>query len=131
MKDLRKLLGFLIVIAIFGFNWFESILRFFAWLIMLNYAPSSISLIGDIFVRIATFSITFAVVGAIFSELRWFDRGLMRFTYFILSTLFSCLLCWVVMVFEEHIRVILVLILILIVALAIYWWYHRCRSNKE
>lgn len=134
MKYLRRIAGLLIIIAVLSFGWYEHILRFFTWLVMLNYTPSSISLAGDIFVRLATFGISFAAVGAVFSGLGWFDRGTMKAAYFILSTLISFGLSWIVMVFETHIRTILIILGILLLAMCFYWglrWYNDRRLAKQ
>lgn len=129
MKDLRKLIGLLIVIAIFGYGLYEPLLNFFTWLILLNYTPSSISFVGDVFVRVATFAISFTVIGKMFSQMGWFDRGIMRVAYFLTSTIVSCLLDWLVMTFETHIETILIAIIILFVAIGIWWGIKRFRQR--
>lgn len=128
MKDLRKLIGLLIIIAVFSYGLYEPLLKFFTWLIMINYTPSSISLVGDVFVRVATFAISFALVGAFFSEMGWFDRGIMRVAYFVVSTFISFLLSWIVMVFETYIGIILIAVTVFLVAAGIWWgikWYRQ------
>lgn len=131
MKDLRKLIGLFVIIAIFSRGFFEPILKGFTWLIMQNYTPSSISFLGDIIVRIATFVISFALVGTVFSRLSWFDRGIMKVAYFVVSTLVTCLLSWLVMIFETNIVTISIIIGMLFVSAGIYWgvqWYNKGKA---
>lgn len=134
MKNLRKLIGLLVTIVIISTGLYKPLWKLFSWLILSNYTPSSLSLPGDIFVRLATFAVTFAIVGALFSEIGWFDKGAMKVTYFVLSTLVSLGLSWIVMVFETHIQIILLIIMILLLATGLYWglkWYNHKELTKH
>lgn len=80
----------------------EPITRFFVWLVTLNMTESNVSIAGEIFVKIASFLISYSVVGAIFNRLGFFDSDIMKVVYFIISTLVSFVLCYLVMLFETY-----------------------------
>ena len=81
---------------------FEWICNFFAWLFMLNMTSSEVSLGGAIAVRIVTFAISYAIVGALFDWLGLFNSRAMHLVYFIISTIISYVLCYIVMLIETH-----------------------------
>ena len=90
------------------------IIKLTGWLLTLQMTQSPVSTAGDIFVTIATWAISFSLVGAVFNALRWFDSGVMKFAYFATSTLVSFGLCYVVMLVERHIVTIAIVILVLV-----------------
>ena len=95
-------IGLVTFVAIINSGIFEAIVKFFTWLLMPNFTQSNLSIAGEIFVRIATFGISFAAVGAIFNLLGWYNKDVMSLSYFIISTIVSFVLCYVVMLIETH-----------------------------
>ena len=113
MKKLSGLV-FLIFIWIAASNgWVEPIVNFFSdifiWLFTLSMTQSSVSIAGEIFVKVATFAISYSVVGAIFRAIGWFDSDIMKIAYFVISTIVSFVLCYIVMIFETHLLLIAII----------------------
>ena len=100
-----KIIGillFLIMLCIAASGQLANIVNFFIWLVTLNFRKSSVSIAGDIFVRLATFLISYSAVGVLFNVLGWFNSKAMRAIYFIISTFISFVLCYIVMLFETY-----------------------------
>ncbi|MCI8716649.1 MAG: hypothetical protein HFH64_00565 [Lachnospiraceae bacterium] len=120
MKKLSGLI-FLIVIMIAASNgWIEPIINFFSnifiWLFTLSMTQSSVSIVGEIFVKVATFAISYSVVGALFRAIGWFDSDIMKIAYFVISTIVSFVLCYIVMIFETHLLLIAIIAGVLLIA---------------
>lgn len=109
---------------------FEWICNFFAWLFMLNMTSSEVSLEGAIFVRIATFAITYTAVGALFNWLGWFNSKAMKVVYFVISTIISFALCYVVMLIETYWIYILIAFGVVIGLIAVIWLIKKGWRNK-
>jgi len=100
------------------------------WLFTLNETQSSVSIIGEIFVKIATFGITYSLVGFIFNSLGFFNSGIMKFAYFVISTLLSFGLCYVVVLIEKHILTIAIVLLVLLITSLMGWFvWKRCYNE--
>lgn len=120
MKRLSGLI-FLIFILIAASNgWIDPIINFFSnifiWLFTLSMTQSSVSIVGEIFVKIATFAISYTTVGAIFRAIGWFDSDIMKVAYFVISTIVSFVLCYIVMIFETHLLLIAIITGVLLIA---------------
>ena len=106
---IAAIIVFLLFIFIFTSGLFEGIFNFLTWLVTLNMTQSNISMAGEIFVKIATWIISYTVVGMIFHALGWFDSDAMKFVYFVISTLVSFILCYIVMLLETYLLYICLL----------------------
>lgn len=121
-------IGLVAFVAMINSGIFEVIVKFFTWLLMLNFTQSDVSIAGEIFVRIATFGISFASVGVIFNLLGWHNKDVMSLTYFVISTIVSFGLCYVVMLIETHSKYILIglsILLILTVTISIVIYFRN------
>ncbi len=101
---------------------FESIVNFFVWLVTLNATQSNISMASEIFVKVATFVLSYILVGVLFNAIGWFNSDAMKLVYFIVSTIVSFALCYIVMLLETYllyIVIVIAVILILIVGIII------------
>ena len=131
---MKKALGSLAALVVFVFlctsGLFEGLTKFLVWLVTLNMTQSSVSSVGEIFVKVATFVITYAVVGIIFNAIGWFDSGVMKFVYFVISTLISFALCYVVMIFETHLLVFAVIFGIILLAIIAYFIISAIRNKQ-
>ncbi len=78
--------------------------EFFAWLFLLQNTQADISIGGQIFVRIATFLLSYGLVGFIFNLIGLFNSKLMKAMYFVLSTLIAFGLSYVIMLIEIYAR---------------------------
>ena len=127
----KSILGLIILIGFVFFvtsGLFEPLTKFFVWLVTLNMTQSPISITGEIFVKISTFVISYTAVGAIFNAIGWHDSKIMRIAYFIISTLVSFALCWLVMIFETHLLLISIIVgALFVIAIA----YSVITSTKE
>lgn len=74
----------------------------FIWLFTLSMAQSSVSIAGEVFVRTATFAISYFAVGALFRTIGWFDSNIIKIAYFVVSTIVSFVLCYIFIIFETH-----------------------------
>ncbi len=112
---------------------FEGIANFMVWLVTLNSTQSEVSMVGEIFVKVATFAISFIAVRIIFNALAWFDSDAMKIAYFIISTIISFVLCYVVMLLETYIVAIaIVLLALILIALGpVIFLYCRNRRNNN
>ncbi len=108
-KALSGLITLIVIVFVFTSGLIEPLTKFFVWLVTLNMTQSSVSIAGEIFVKIAAFVISYATVGAIFNAIGWFNSGVMKLVYFIISTIVSFALCWLVMIFETHLFLIAII----------------------
>lgn len=118
----RILFGIIALIAIYIFfacGIFEGLANFMCWLFTLSMTESNISIFGEIFVKIATFIVSYSLVGIIFNWLGWFDSSAMKFVYFVVSTIVSFALCYVVMLLETYLLYIDIVLGIVIIGAAI------------
>ena len=126
---IAAIIVFLLFIFIFTSGLFEGIFNFLTWLVTLNMTQSNISMAGEIFVKIATWIISYTVVGMIFHALGWFDSDAMKFVYFVISTLVSFALCYIVMILETYLLYIViglgVLLAVVIVLAIVLYIRHR------
>jgi len=129
-KAITSLILLLIVIWAFDSGTWEHFAKFMIWLFTLNETQSSVSIIGEIFVKIATFGITYSLVGFIFNSLGFFNSGIMKFAYFVISTLLSFGLCYVVVLIEKHILTIAIVLLVLLITSLMGWFvWKRCYNE--
>lgn len=87
---MKKTVSSIIVLVAFLFictsGLIQPLTKFFVWLVTLNMTQSSVSKAGEIFVKIASFAISYLSVGILFRTFGWFDSDAMKIVYFIIST---------------------------------------------
>ena len=133
MRKIISIGAFCIFILILKSGLFEQIIRFFAWLFMLSMTESDISIGGQIFVRAATFVISYFLVGIIAEALGWFNPDAMSLAYFVISTIISFGLCYVIMLIETHllqIAIALGVILAIVVVVRVVMFVRRKKKEK-
>ncbi len=69
--------------------------NFALWLIKLDLTSPDVSIGSQIVIKILTFLITYAAVGALFKALGWFDSDAMHIVYVVISTILSFVFCHV------------------------------------
>lgn len=127
-----SILAFFALIFVLTSGVFESVANFLVWLVTLNMTQSNVSIVGEIFVKIATWAISYIMVGLLFNSLGWFNSDAMKIAYFIISTLISFALCYVVMLLETYllyIVIVAVLLLAVLVGILIFSYIRRKRNN--
>ena len=119
---IAAVIAFLLFLFFFTSGLFEGIANFLTWLVTLNMAQSNISIAGEIFVKIAAWLISYTLVGIIFGALGWFHSVVMKFVYFIISTLVSFALCYIIMLLETYLLYVVIgfgILLAVVIAFAI------------
>lgn len=88
---------------------------------------------GEIFVKIAAWLISYTAVGLIFNALGWFNSDVMKFVYFVISTLVSFALCYVVMLLETYLLYIVIALGVLLAGAITFVIvrYIKYRKNKN
>lgn len=129
-KAITSLILLLIVIWASDSGAWEHFAKFMIWLFTLNATQSNVSIAGEIFVKFATWGITYSLVGFIFKSLGLFDSSIMKFVYFVISTLLSFGLCYVVMLIEKHILTIAIVLLVLLIVSVIGWLLGKRYCNE-
>lgn len=133
----NKIVG---IVSLFAFVFictsglFEGIMNFFIWLVTLNATQSTISKVGEIFVKTATFAISFATVGIISKALNWFNGDLMSVGYFIVSTLVSFVLCYIVMLLETYLLYVAIFVavaLLVVIVIAVIMYKKNRKEEKR
>lgn len=109
-KTLAAICGLAILIFICTSGLIEPITKVFVWLITLQHNSPNISVFGQLVAKYGTWIITYSLVGILFSSLGWFNSGAMKIVYFILSTIISFLLSWLIMIFEQYLWIIAIII---------------------
>ena len=113
---------------------FSKLVEFAVWFFMLQYTGPSISIFGEIVVRLLTFVVTFSLVGITFESLGWFNSKVMHIVYCIVSTIVSFILAYVIWTIEEHlliIGIVLGIICVLIIAVFVVRAIISRRKNKS
>ena len=133
----NKVIG---VVSLFAFVFictsglFEGVMNFFIWLVTLNATQSTISKVGEILVKTATFAISFTTVGIISKALNWFNGDLMSAGYFIVSTLVSFGLCYIVMLLETYLLYVAIFVavaLLVVIVIAVIMYSKKSKRRKE
>lgn len=110
----------------------EPITKVFVWLITLQYNSPDISIFGQLVAKYGTWLITYSVVGIIFKSLNWFDKDVMKIVYFILSTIISFVLSYVIMLFEKYMLIISIIIGVLsLIAITVFVIQFILDKKKE
>ena len=125
-QKILSVLGLLVLIFLCVSGLFEQITSIFVWLFTLKYSAPSISLFGQVLVRIGTWISSYLMVGFLFKTFGWFNSKAMKIAYLIISTFVSFVLSWLVMISENYLWIIAITVgcflainLILFVALLI------------
>ena len=107
-------------------------IEFFTWLFLLEYTQSEISLVGEIVIRALTFAITFTSVRILFGLTGWWNSKAMQIVYWVISTIVSFGLSYIVMSLEQHmVTILIVLIIVAVVILAVWLTVYFVRKKKQ
>ena len=116
---IATLLALAIVIFIFASGRLIGlVVDVFVWLITLQFNSPDVSIFGQLVAKYGTWIIAYALVGLLFHTLGMFQSGVMKITYFALSTIISFLLSWLVMTIETYLRVVAIVVGTMLMALA-------------
>ena len=113
--------GLIVLIFLCTSGLIEPITKVFVWLITIDSNSPDISIFGQLVAKYGTWIITYSLVGVLVNALGWFNSTAMKILYFILSTIISFLLSWLIMIFENYLLVIAIVIgVLLIMGLGIF-----------
>jgi|LSQX01.2.fsa_nt_gb bacteriorhodopsin len=138
MKDIKSIiLGFILLIlittGIFSvlLDVTGEFIKFILWLFQLSLTDFGLSPTIEIIVKSSTFVLSYSIVGIIFNAIGLFDSNLMKFVYFVISTLIGFALSYVIMVLQKHIIIISwsILGLAIVIATMIFVIYLRQKRN--
>lgn len=128
-------IGLIILIFLCTSGLIEPITKVFVWLITIDSNSPDISIFGQLVAKYGTWIITYLLVGILFRSLGWFNSTAMKIVYFILSTIISFLLSWLIMVLENYLWIIAIIIgVLLVVGLGVFITlliYNKKKKAKE
>lgn len=134
MKDVKSIIGGLVLFILIATGIFSFILdttgeliKFILWLFQLSLTDFGLSPFIEIIVKISTFVLSYTIVGIIFNAIGLFNSNLMKFTYFVISTLVGFTFSYLIMVLQKYIIIISwsILGLIIVIASIIFVIYLR------
>ena len=99
---ISALIGFIVLIFLCTSGLIEPVAKVFVWLITIDSNSPDISIFGQLVAKYGVWIITYSLVGVLFNALGWFNSTAMKILYFILSTIISFLLSWLIMIFENY-----------------------------
>lgn len=101
------------------------------WIFQLSLTDFGLSPAIEIIIKSLTFILSYALVGIIFNSIGLFNSNLMKFVYFVVSTLIGFALSYVIMVLQKHIIIIScsILGLAIVIATMIFVIYLRQKRN--
>lgn len=113
MSDVKSVIGAIILFILIATGVFSFLLeltgefiKLILWLFQLSLTDFGLSPTVEIGIKILTFVISYTLVGIIFNALGFFDSDVMKFVYFVLSTLVGFAISAVIMFLQEHIVII-------------------------
>lgn len=129
------IISFFVFIFVLTSGLFSGLVDFLVWLVTLNMTQSNISMAGEIFVKIAAWAISYSAVGILFNALGWFNSNAMKIAYFIISTLVSFALCYVVMLLETYLLYIVItlgiLLAVIVTVIALFYIKGKSKTKTE
>ena len=132
---INAFIGLIILIFLCTSGLIEPITKVFVWLITIDSNSPDISIFGQLVAKYGTWIITYLLVGILFRSLGWFNSTAMKIVYFILSTIISFLLSWLIMVLENYLWIIAIIIgVLLVVGLGVFITlliYNKKKKAKE
>ena len=132
---INAFIGLIILIFLCTSGLIEPITKVFVWLITIDSNSPDISIFGQLVAKYGTWIITYSLVGILFRSLGWFNSTAMKIVYFILSTIISFLLSWLIMVLENYLWIIAIIIgVLLVVGLGVFITlliYNKKKKAKE
>ena len=113
MNDFKSIIGGIILLILITTGVFSFLLeltgefiKLTLWLFQLSLTDFGLSPVMEVIIKLLTFIISYALVGIIFSALGLFDSDVMKYVYFVVSTLIGFALSAVIMFLQEHIIMI-------------------------
>jgi hypothetical protein len=113
VSDIKSAIGAIILIILIATGVFSFLLdltgefmKLILWLFQLSLTDFGLSPFVEIGIKSLTFVLSYALVGILFNALGFFDSDIMKFVYFVVSTLIGFALSAVIMFLQENIIII-------------------------
>lgn len=113
MRDLKSIIGGIILFILLLTGVFSFLLeltgefmKLTLWLFQFSLTDFGLSPTIEVIIKSLTFIISYVLVGIIFNALGLFDSDVMKYVYFVISTLIGFALSAVIMFLQEHIILI-------------------------
>lgn len=113
MKDVKSMIGGIIILILIATGVFSFLLeltgefvKLTLWIFQLSLTDFGLPPVIEIIVKSLTFILSYALVGIIFSAIRLFNSDVMKYAYFVVSTMIGFALSALIMFLQEHIIII-------------------------
>ncbi|CCV65548.1 putative integral membrane protein [Paracholeplasma brassicae] len=113
MRDAKSIIGGIILLILIATGVFSVLLdltsefiKLTLWIFQLSLTDFGLSPSIEIIVKSLTFILSYALVGIIFSAIRLFNSDVMKYAYFVVSTMIGFALSALIMFLQEHIIII-------------------------
>ena len=123
MKKGPSIIGYLILLIVLFSGLWEPLTTVITWLVTQNMKDSGLSIAGEIIVKVATWFISFGLVGIVFDAIGHHNKARMSAAYTIISLIVSLVLSYVVMILEKHFIIVLIAVFVLLAAVIILTIY--------
>jgi len=113
---------------------FNDIFNFLVWLFSISMTDFGLSPSLEIFIKIATFVVSYALVGLIFELIGLFNSDIMSLVYFVISSIIGFVLSYIIYIIQENIVLISTIVIIALIILffaQIIVWVLRLRKSKK
>jgi hypothetical protein len=113
MRDVKSIIGGIVLLILIATGVFSVLLeltgefmKITLWIFQLSLTDFGLSPVIEIIIKSLTFILSYVLVGVIFNSIGLFDSEVMKYVYFVISTLIGFVLSSVIMFFQEHIIII-------------------------
>ena len=119
MKRGPSIIGYFILLTILFSGLWEPLVKVITWLVTQNMKDSGLSIAGEIIVKVATWFISFGLVGIVFDAIGYHNKARMSAAYTIISLIVSLALSYVVMLLEKHFIAVLIAAVVILAVVII------------
>jgi hypothetical protein len=113
MRDVKSIIGGIVLLILIATGVFSVLLELTGefmiitlWIFQLSLTDFGLTPVIEIIIKSLTFILSYVLVGVIFNSIGLFDSDIMKYVYFVVSTLIGFTLSAVIMFFQEHIIII-------------------------
>lgn len=131
MKRLFGCLAGIGLIFLLASGAFTKVAEFGSWLFILQYSGPETSIFGEIIVRVLTFVVTFGLVRIIFDAFGWFNSDAMHIAYWIISTVVSFILAYIVWTIEQYLLVIGIVLAVIAILIILFFLMRLIISKRK
>ena len=115
VNQMKKALTYILLLIILFSGLWNPLIEVVTWLVTQNMKDSGLTIVGEIFVKVATWVISFALVGTIFDAIGHHNSKRMSAAYWIISSIVSIALSYVVMILENYLIWVIIAVSVLLI----------------